>query len=185
MKVEKLYLTNVSFSTSNIFGLLKVHKSKQINEAIQRQNNEYIEIHEPDDLTVRPVVVGPNCPARPLSQLINIILKPFLIHIKSYVKDNLDFLRKCSRKNNDTTTYSFTFDMKSLYTSISHDYGLEAISFWIEKHPDSLHSRFSKGFVLESIKIILENNNCSFNDEFYRQISGTAMGTIFAPHVPH
>ena len=33
---------------------------------------------------------------------------------------------------------------------------------------------------MESIKAILENNNCSFNDEFYRQISGTAMGTIFA-----
>ena len=38
----------------------------------------------------------------------------------------------------------------------------------------------SKRFVLESIKIILENNNCTFNDEFYRQISGTAMGTMFA-----
>ena len=37
------------------------------------------------------------------------------------------------------------------------------------------------GFVLESIKIILENNNCTFNNEFYRQISGTAMGTIFTP----
>ena len=28
--------------------------------------------------------------------------------------------------------------------------------------------------------MILENNKCTFNDEFYRQISGTAMGTIFA-----
>ena len=83
-------------------------------------------------------------------------------------------------KNNDSTTL-VTFDVKSLYTSIPHNYGLEAISFWIEKHPDSLHSRFSKGFVLESLKIILENNNCTFNDKFYRQISGTAMGTIFAP----
>ena len=74
-----------------------------------------------------------------------------------------------------------TFDLKSLYASIPHNYDLEAISFWIEKHPDSLHSRFSKGFVLESIKIILENNNYTFNDEFYGQISGTAIGTIFAP----
>ena len=95
-KVEKLYLTNISFSTSIFNGLPKVHKSKQINEAIQQQNNEYIEIHEPNNLTVRPIVGGPNCPTRPLSQLINIILKPFLIHIKSYVKDNLNFLRKCS-----------------------------------------------------------------------------------------
>ena len=108
---------------------------------------------------MRPIVDGPNCPTRPLSQLIDVILKPFLIQIKSSVKDNLDFLRKCSRKMNDTTTL-VTFDVKSLYTSIPHDYGLEAITFWMEKHPDSLHSRFAKEFVLESIKIILENNDC-------------------------
>ena len=126
---------------------------------------------------MRSIVGGPNCPTRPLSQLIDIILKPFLIHIKSYVKDNLDFLGKYSRKNNDSTTL-VTFDTKSLYTSIPHNYGLKAIRFWIEKHPDSLHSRFSKGFVLESVKIILENYNCTFIDEFYRQISGIAMGTI-------
>ena len=35
IKAEKLYLTNISFSTSNFYGLPKVHKSKQINEAIQ------------------------------------------------------------------------------------------------------------------------------------------------------
>ena len=46
---------------------------------------------------------------------------------------------------------------------------------------DSLHFRFLKGFVLESMKIISENNNCVFNDEFHRQISGTAIGTIFSP----
>ena len=71
-------------------------------------------MNEPDDLTVRPIVGGSNYPTRSLSQLIDMILKPFLIHIKSYVKDNLDFLRKCSRKNNDSTTV--TFDVKSLHT---------------------------------------------------------------------
>ena len=38
-KVEKLYLTNISFSTSNFSGLPKIHKSKQINEAPLQQNN--------------------------------------------------------------------------------------------------------------------------------------------------
>ena len=116
-KAEKFDLANISFLTSNFYGLPKVHKSKQITEAIQQRNNEYIEIHEPDDLTVRQIVGGPNCPARLLSHLIDIILKAFLIHIKSYVKDNLDFLRKCSRKNNDSTTLA-TFNVKSLYKSI-------------------------------------------------------------------
>ena len=141
-KEEKLYLTNISFSTSNFYRLPKVHKSKQINEAIQQQNNEYTEIHEPDDWTARSIVGGPDCPTRLLSQLIDIILKPFLIHLKSYVKDNLDFLRKCSRKNNDSTTVVM-FDVKSKYpSSIPHNYNLEEIRFWIEKNPDSLHSRF-------------------------------------------
>ena len=72
------------------------------------------------------------------------------------------------------------FEVKSLYTCILHNFGLEAIRFWIKEHLDSLHSRFAKEFVLESIKMILENN-CVFNDEFYRQISGTTMGTIFVP----
>ena len=67
--------------TSYFYGLSKIHKSKQGNEAIQQQNNEYIKIHEPDDLTVRPIAGGPNCLIRPLSQLIDMILKPFLIHI--------------------------------------------------------------------------------------------------------
>ena len=129
---------------------------------------------------MRTIVGAPNCPTRPLIQLIDVILKPFLIHIKSYVKDNFDFLRKCSQKSNDSTTLVM-FDVKSLCPSIPHNHGLQTISFWIEKNLDSLHSRFSKGSVLESITIILENNNCTFNNEFYRQISGTAMGTTFAP----
>ena len=63
---------------------------------MQVQNSECINIYEPSDLTLRPTVAGPNCPARRLSNLVDILLKPFLIQIKSYIKDNLDFLAKCS-----------------------------------------------------------------------------------------
>ena len=126
------------------------------------------------------IVGGPNHPTMPLSQLISVILKPFLIHIKCYVKDKLDFLRKCSRKNNDTTIL-VTFDIQRLYTSIPHDYGLETISSMTEKHPDSLHSRFSKGFVLESIKIIIVLLRMSFIEKL--------VGQLWVPfsfqHMPH
>ena len=119
-KTEKLYLTNISFSANNFYGLTKIYKSKQINEAIRY----------PDNLTVRPVVGGSNCPTRPLSQFSGKILKPFLIHIKSYVSDNVDFLRRCSRKNNDSTTL-VTFDVNGLYTSIPQNYGLKDIPFHV------------------------------------------------------
>ena len=179
-KQESSYLTNFKFQTSNFYGLPKIHKSKTISEAIGEQNHEYIEIFEPADLTLRPIVGGPNCPTRPLSKLLDILLKPFITHVKSYIKDNLDFLRKCSRDNKETSVL-VTFDVKSLYTSIPHAYGLEAINYWLDNFPENLHNRFNKSFILEGTKFVLENNNCTFDDAFYTQISGTAMGTIFAP----
>ena len=99
LKEEQDFLTKFSFLTSNFYGLPKVHKSKIIQEAIQVQNSEYIKIYEPSDLTLRPIVADPTCPTCRLSNLVDILLKPFLIHIKSYIKDNLDFLAKCTREN--------------------------------------------------------------------------------------
>ena len=179
-KKESSYLTNFNFKTSNFYGLPKIHKSKLNSEAIASKNDEYIKVLEPIDLKVRPIVAGPMCPTRPLSALIDILLKPFVTHLNSYIRDNLDFLKQCSRVNSENTIL-VTFDVTSLYTNIPHDYGLQAIAYWIELYPGRLNLRFSKDFVLEGTKIILENNNCFFNNKYYNQIKGMAMGTIFAP----
>ena len=40
----------------------------------------------------------------------------------------------------------------------------------MEKHPESLHVRFNKEFVLECAKFILQNNNMKFDNELYNQI---------------
>ena len=69
----------------------------------------------------------------------------------------------------------------SLYTSIPHQLGLEAIEFWIDKRQDLILDRFSKTFILDSVKFILENNNFMFDEILYKQVKGTAMGTKFAP----
>lgn len=69
-----------------------------------------------DDLTVSPIVSRPNCPKRPSSQLINIILKYFLIPGKSYVKDNLDFLRNALEKTGFITFLIFKRICTGKYT---------------------------------------------------------------------
>ena len=176
LKEGQDFLTNFSFATSNFYGLPKVQKSKIIQEAIQVQTSGHIKIYEPSVLTLRPIVASPNCPTRRLSNLVDILLKPFLIHIKNYIKDHLDFLAKCSREDKWDTILT-TFDVVRLYSSIPHEYGLEAIEYWLDKFPESLSPRFSKEFVLESIKFILENNNLNLDNEYFNQIKGTAMGT--------
>ena len=59
-------------------------------------------------------------------------------------------------------------------TSIPHNYGLETAIFSIEKHLDSLNSRFSKEYLLKSIKIILKIIivllTMTFTDKSVRQL---------------
>ena len=74
-----------------------------------------------------------------------------------------------------------SFDVLNLYTNIQHSFGLKALDYWLENHPESLHARFNKGFVLKCGKFILRNNNIKFNNESYNQIKNTAIGTIFIP----
>ena len=56
-----------------------------------------VTINEPQDLKVRPIVEGPKYPTRKLTELIHILLKPFLKHIKSYTRDRIDFSNKFTR----------------------------------------------------------------------------------------
>ena len=78
-------------------------------------------------------------------------MKTFLLHVKSYVKDNLDVLSKCSRENYEDTLL-VTFAAVNLYTDIPHTFGLEALDYWLENHRESLRARFNKELVLECAK---------------------------------
>ena len=123
---EQKFLNEKSFETSNFYGLPKIHKSKVIEAAIHSQNTEVIEVREPRNLKLRPLVGRTNCPTRRLSYFLDTLLKPYLKHVKSYIRDCVDFLNKCPREV-DPDTEIVTFDVTSLYTSISHEYGLRIL----------------------------------------------------------
>ena len=177
---EKDYLLEFSSKTSNFYGLPKVHKCSFIIDQVKKQNSEYIKLLAPEDLKFRPIVAGPSCPTHRLSNLIDILLKPLLKHVKSYVRDDIDFLTKLP-KNISKDEEFITFDVTNLYSNISHELGIKAISHWIDKHYSSIDKRFSKEFIIDSIKIILENNTFNLGDRTFLQIKGTAMGTKMAP----
>ena len=59
--------------------------------------------------------------------------------------------------------------------------GIQAVQFWIEKYPNLINDRFTQNFILEGLKIVLNNNTFSFDDKHYLQTKGTAMGTKVAP----
>ena len=92
---EYKYLSHNYFETSNFYGRPKIHKSEILHKAIKEQNKELITISESNDLKLRPIVGGPKCPIRRLSNFLDLILKPLTNHVKSNFKDNIQFLKKC------------------------------------------------------------------------------------------
>ena len=59
-------------------------------------------------------------------------MEPCLNEISHILKDTFDFTDRTNRCF-DVGTVLGVADIKSLYTNISHDLGLKALAFWIEK----------------------------------------------------
>ena len=74
------------------------------------------------------MVVGHKSPTKRLSNFLEILLKPFLSKIKSYVKDDFDFLKKCKR-NLTKNSKLVSFGVTNLYINIPHELGLKAIEY--------------------------------------------------------
>ena len=115
-----------------------------------------------------------------LSELIDTSLKPFLKHVKSYIRDSIDFLNKCDR-NTDGNTVIATFDVVGLYTKHTTHFWIGSSYYFLLKYKANVHPRFNIPFILESIDFILKNNTWVFDNEYFLQLQGTAMGTMFAP----
>ena len=177
---EVKYLTNFKWKSAEFYCRMKTHKSKEIERAILNTKEEYIQVYQPQDLKGRPIVAGPESPTQRLSHLLEILLKPIVPCLTTYIKDDWDFLKFLPREiDYDCDIYSC--DIESLYTSLPTELGLEAINYWINLKRNLIPTRFSNEFILEALEFVLCNNNFRFNMDMFHQILGTAMGTKCAP----
>ena len=149
-KMESRYITEFKASPSKFYCLPKVHKSEEIQRITDTSTSKYIKISRPPILSSRPICAGPNNTNK-LSNLLDIILKPTATKVKSYVRDDFDFLNHVTRHIDFDSTL-VTFDVTALYTNIPNDLALEAIGYWVDNFPESLiDTRFTKDFICEGI----------------------------------
>ena len=168
-KDELKYILNSNWKSSNFYVLRKIHNSKKIIEEINESHNICLNMQPPKDLKGRPIVGGPNSPTRGISALLEKILTPIVSCLKTYVKDDWDFIRKLP-SHVDYPCVLASCDVVSLYTSIPHDLGLEALSYWIDKKRNLIPERFTKAFVLEAASFVLSNNNFQFDIYMFLQL---------------
>ena len=129
----------------------------------------------------RPIVSQMNSLLSPLSEFVDFYNKPFVHKLPSYIKDSTDFINNISEISDlPEDTWLLTLDVTSLYTNIAHEAGLDALKFYLSQRDQTVKP--PNQFIIDLASYVLKYNYFSFDNEFFLQVSGTSMGSIFAPN---
>ena len=83
--------------------------------------NKYLLTYlDPPEIPSRPIIAGPSSPTHRLSKFLDIILRPLTEKVKSYVRDDIEFLSHLPKQIDFESTF-VALDVTSLYTNISHE----------------------------------------------------------------
>lgn len=126
----------------------------------------------------RPIVSDCGSDTCNTAEYLDFYLGPLSIKHPAYVKDTYHFVSMVKKLRIPNEFYFFTMDVENLYTNIPIQAGIAAVQEMFKKFPDR---RRPDEELISLLKINLERNDFMFNDQFYLQIKGTAMGKRFAP----
>ena len=130
----------------------------------------------------RPIISGCGSNTELISWFCDKSLKERVKHIPSYIEDTPDILRYFEKINEEETlpenAKPVSIDIKSMYSNIPIEEGLEAFKEELDKREDKT---IPTEFILKLLKLVLESNIFEFDREFFIQLLGTAMGTRVAP----
>ena len=131
--------------------------------------------------SARPIVSGCSGPTERISVYLDHWLQPLAKSLPSYIKDTKEFIKYIESTKLPKDCILCTLDVSSLYTNIPTEDGihatLQAIENWEDKDPSCPPTSWLK----KLLELILYKNVFRFNDNFYIQKQGTAMGTRMAP----
>lgn len=126
----------------------------------------------------RPIVSDINSESYRISEYVESFLQPLACKHASYIKNSQDFIEKIKNYSINKNTYLVTGDVTSLYTNMKHNFTISSIEKVFNKYPDLNRP---SNYIVELLKLILENNDFEFNDEIYLQTCGCPMGKVIGP----
>jgi hypothetical protein len=131
-------------------------------------------IHKPNN-PGRPVVSNSNCPTEIISRYLDNILAPIVQTLPTYIKDTTHALNIFNQYHfTGQQRHIFSMDVKALYTSIPINDGLIALRHFLDIHNSSSCSTTT---LLRLAELVLNTATFEFNEKYYSQISGIAMGS--------
>ncbi|CAJ0941960.1 unnamed protein product [Ranitomeya imitator] len=127
----------------------------------------------------RPIIAATESILSPISIFLEKVLTPLTQKSQSYLLDTGAFLKTLHTIGIvSDDSYLVSFDVKDLYTSIPHDKGIDCVRRLLVT--SKLDPR-TIDLCLELLKVVLTRNYFLFEDNYYLQAQGTAMGSNMAP----
>lgn len=152
-----------------IYGLPKIHKdpnSWDIPNSIPK---------------IRPIIAGVNSHSYFFETVLCVILKPIADNLKYSLKSSLDVKNNLLKIKNFCNCTLYTLDVESLYPSIPIDKGISIVSGKITNYYKNKFNQVVIDNMILLLSLLLKNNTLTFNNKYFLQICGTAMGMSFAP----
>ena len=143
-------------------------------------------IHKPPESWTVPFLIPPGRPivsdcgseSYRLAEFIDFHINPLSHTHRSYVKDTYTFVEKLKDLTVPENTFIFSIDVDSLYTNIDTLLGLQAVKKALDSSP--VPSR-PDNFILQFLELTLTRNDFLFDNSFFLQTCGCAMGRKYSP----
>ena len=127
-----------------------------------------------------------HAPATLVSQLLNDVLAPIYLTVAgeyTFIND-IDVIRKLEKYTVDgylkSTTNFITIDVENLYTMIPRQRALDALARFCIKHAQQGKiGTLTIDHIMKMARLILDTNCFAYNNKYYKQIRGGAMGSAF------
>ena len=133
----------------------------------------------------RPIISNSGSNTEKISSYIDHFAKAEVFKLPSYIEDTPHILRVFEQENQKgpqpKNSFPVTVDVVGLYTNIptfGPEGGIQAFSGAMNRRENQSTPTW---YLLNLLKEVLSQNIFEFNDKFYRQVVGTAMGTAVAP----
>ncbi|CAF4220059.1 unnamed protein product, partial [Rotaria sordida] len=135
---------------------------------------------------LRPIVAGIHAPATLISKYLDDSLRPIFncVARKTIYINSLDLVKQLENYERDgnlsSTTKFITADVKNLYTMIPKGGALDALNRFCVKHgKDGKIGNLSVNVIIRLACLVLDTNCFVFDNKYYKQIRGGAMGSPF------
>ena len=132
-----------------------------------------VKLHKPDS-PLRPIVSCTKSSYYKMSKYLASILSKVVGKTKHAVKDSFQFKEFISQQKVPEGYVLASLDVKSLYTNIPIDLALKAVEKQWQKIKQ--HTALPKHEFFHALEVCLTSTFFQYKDEFYKQVSGLAMG---------